>query len=160
MEYASKPSSKSCDLDPLPASAFKGCSSLLLLTITKIVNLSLSIGVMPNGMKVAELLPLLKKPDADYKLFPNLKMVLKMVEKAAALQMTNHVMTNHLDEMFQSANKAYHSTATALIKVQNNILCAIDNKSVLLLLLDLSAAFDTVDHSVLLLMFWQCPCLV
>ena len=47
--------------------------------------------------------------------------------------------------------KTYHSTETALIKVQNDILCAIDNKkSVILLSLDLSAAFDTVDHSVLL----------
>ena len=53
--------------------------------------------------------------------------------------------------MFQSAYKTYHSTETALIKVQNDILCAMDNnKFVLLLLPDLSAAFDTVDHAMLL----------
>ena len=78
-------------------------------------------------------------------------MVSKVVEKAVAVQLTNYVMTQHLDVMFQSAYKTYHSTETALIKVQNDILCAIDNnKSVLLLLLDLSAAFDTVNHSTLL----------
>ena len=60
-EYVSKPSRKSCDLDPLPARVFKICSNLLLPTITKIVNLSLSVGMIPDIFKVAELLPLLEK---------------------------------------------------------------------------------------------------
>ena len=51
-------------------------------------------------------------------------------------------MTNHLDETFQSAYKEFHSTETALLRVQNHILCSSDqNKSVILLLLDLAAAF-------------------
>ena len=78
-------------------------------------------------------------------------MVSKVVEKAVAVQFTRHILTNHLDEPFQSAYKAFHSTETALVKVQNDILQAIDQRqSVILLLLDLSAAFDTVDHSTLL----------
>ena len=60
-------------------------------------------------------------------------------------------MSQHLDETFQSAYKNFHSTETALVRAQNDILCAIDNnESVILLLLDLSAAFDTADHSILL----------
>ena len=60
-------------------------------------------------------------------------------------------MSHHLDETFQSAYKNFHSIETALVRVQNDILCAIDNnESVILLLLDLSAAFDTVDHSIML----------
>ena len=56
-----------------------------------------------------------------------------------------------LVEMFQSAYKISHSTEPALLKVQNDILRAVDdNRAVILLLLDLSAAFDTVDHSILL----------
>ena len=52
---------------------------------------------------------------------------------------------------YKSAYKAFHSTETALVKVQNDILQAIDQRqSVIFLLLDLSAAFDTVDHSTLL----------
>ena len=66
--------------------------------------------------------------------------------------LTDHVRTHHLEEWFQSADRIHHSTETALVKVHNDILRAIDdNRSVPLLLLDLPAAFDTVDHSTLLL---------
>ena len=112
---------------------------------------------MPDTLKVAILSPILKKSDADFELFQNfrpisnLKVVSKLVEKAAAIQLIDHVMSHHLDEVLQSAYKNFHSTETALVKVQNDILCAMDNnESVILLLLDLSAAFDTVDHSILL----------
>jgi hypothetical protein len=68
-----------------------------------------------------------------------------------AFQTHQHVSDNGLDELYQSAYKAHHSTETALVKVQNDILRALDNQnSVILLLLDLSAAFDTVDHNILL----------
>ena len=78
-------------------------------------------------------------------------------EKAVAVELKDHVRNNNLDELFQSAYKAGHSTETALLRVQNDVLRAIDNGGcVMLLLLDLSAAFDTVDHSIFLsrLKFW------
>ena len=109
-------------------------------------------------LKVAELVPALKKHDADHEQFSNFRpisnlvMVSKVIEKAVSAQLTDHVRTHHLEEWFQSAYKIHHSTETALVKVHNDILRAIDdNRSLLLLLLDLSAAFDTVDHSTLLL---------
>jgi retron-type reverse transcriptase len=62
-----------------------------------------------------------------------------------------HLVNNSLEEPLQSAYKRFHSTETALLKVQNDILIAIDNqKCVVLLLLDMSTAFDTVDHEILL----------
>ena len=156
-EFAYKPLSKSCCLDPLPASVLKDCFPVLLPTITRMVNLSLTTGFMPDALKIASLSPTLKKPNADFKQFTNflpisnLKFISKLVEKSVAVQLTKHVMTNHLDETFQSANKEFHSTETALLRVQNDILCSLDqNKSVILLLLDLSAAFDTVDHAILI----------
>ena len=63
-----------------------------------------------------------------------------------------NVRTHHLEEWFLSAYKIHHSAETAFVKVHNEILPAIDDdRSVLLLLVDLSAAFDTADHSTLLL---------
>ena len=65
-------------------------------------------------------------------------------------------MTNRLDETFQSAYKEFHSTEAALLRVQNDVLCSLDqNKSVILLLLDLSAVFDTVDHAILIPRLWN-----
>ena len=81
----------------------------------------------------------------------NLTLISKIIEKAVAEQLTDHVKTYHLDVMYQSAFKVLHSTEMAFRKVQNDILHAVDdNKSVILLLLDLSSAFDTVDHLILL----------
>ena len=121
------------------------------------VNLSLTTGFMPDALKIASLSPTLNKPTADFKQFTNfrpisnLKFISKLVEKSVAVQLTKHVMTNHLDETFQSAYKEFHSTETALLRVHNDILCSLDqNKSVILLLLDLSAAFDTVDYAILI----------
>ena len=100
-----KPLTKSCELDPLPAVVLKGCLTVLLPTITRIINLSLSTGVVPDALKVATLLPTLKKSDADFEQFQqfsNLK-VSKLVEKAVAIQLTDQVMAHHLDETFSSA---------------------------------------------------------
>ena len=71
----------------------------------------------------------------------------KIIERAVAVQVKKYITDKDLDESLQSAYKHLHSTETALLKVQNDILCAIDdNKCVALLLLDMSSAFDTVDH--------------
>ena len=71
MAFACKPMSKSCHLDPIPASVLKGCFNTLIPITVKIVNLSLSTGVMPNSLKMAELFPSLKKHDANHEQYPN-----------------------------------------------------------------------------------------
>ena len=78
-EYACKSAKKSCNLDPLPASLMKNCLNTLLPTITNIVNLSLSTGTMPETLKVAELVPALKKHDADHEQFSNFRPISNLV---------------------------------------------------------------------------------
>jgi hypothetical protein len=66
-------------------------------------------------------------------------------------QITNHINNCNLGEVHQSAYKAFTSTETALLKVKSDVLNAVDKQEVVLLvLLDLSAAFDTIDHDILL----------
>ena len=75
-----------------------------------------------------------------------LKALSKIIEKSVALQLNNCLMNNNLHENFQSAYKVHHSTETVMVKVQDDILHAIDgNKAVVLLMLDLSAAFDSAS---------------
>ena len=81
----------------------------------------------------------------------NLSFISKVLERIVYSQFLNHITANKLIDKFQSAYKPRHSTETALIRVVNDILNAIDNGNLsLLTLLDLSAAFDTVDNSILL----------
>ena len=108
-------------------------------------------------MKNAVLSPLLKKPSLDFEIFSNfrpvsnLKFLSKGFEIVAAARLTNYLCDNDLNESLQSAYKKHHSCETALLRVPNDILKSIDDKQcVVLLLLDLSAAFDTVDHKILL----------
>ena len=148
---------ESCDLDPVPAPVLKPCLSVLTPVITEIVNRSLTTGYIPECLKTAQIRPLLKKSNLDPENFKNfrpvsnLPFISKVIEKAACLQLVNYIETNDLGETFQSAYKSLHSTETALLRVHDDILRAIDNnRSVALLLLDLSAAFDLVDHGILL----------
>ena len=155
--FVDKIGKKSCDLDPIPASIFKECKSTLLPILTNMVNMSLQSAFFPATLKEAMIKPKLKKDNLDSEAYPNfrpisnLKVLSKIIEKAVSCQLSDYLRDNDLEESFQSAYKCFHSTETALLKVQNDILCEIDNqKCVVLLLLDMSAAFDTVDHELLL----------
>ena len=150
---------KTCALDPLPSMLLRECLDTLLPVIKRIVNLSLRAGNVPRHFKEAMARPKFKKDSFDHQLFSqfrpisNLKLLSKVTEKAVGCQVTDHLNSNGLVvmEMFQSTYKVAHSTETALLKVQSDILNAIDKQErVVLLLLDLLAAFDTVNHVILL----------
>ena len=86
-----------------------------------------------------------------YLLVVNLKYLGKTIERVVSSQISDHVHANNLSDAFQSAYKPFHGMETALLCINNDILSAMDDgKITALVLLDLSAAFDTVDHKILL----------
>ena len=75
----------------------------------------------------------------------------KLVERVVARQLTSHINNNKLDNPHQSAYKPGHSTETALLSIKNEVhLSLARGEPIALVLLDLSAAFDTIDHNILL----------
>ena len=145
---------KSCPLDPAPTSLVVSCLDVLLPVITRIINCSLTSGEFPDCWKEALVSPLLKKSGVlseftNLRPVSNLQYVSKLTERAVFDQTHAHLTSHGLYPPFQSAYRKCHSTETALLKVQNDILMNLDSQRVtLLVLLDLSAAFDTVDHGV------------
>ena len=89
----------------------------------------------------------------NYRPVLNLTFLSKVIQKAVAFHLNKYLLNNNLNESVESAYKCGHSTETALVRVNNDIMMSIDQgKPVILVLLDLSAAFDTIDHSVLRLL--------
>jgi hypothetical protein len=81
----------------------------------------------------------------------NLLFLSKITERSVANQSLRHCEKNASLPICQSGFKKYHSTETALLKVQNDIHLSMDRKEVcFLVLLDLSSAFDTIDHKTII----------
>ena len=149
--------SKSCSLDSLPLWLVKENLPTLLPMITNIVNISLSSGSFPSNLKRSIITPVIKKSTSDpnvlksYRPVANITFLSKMIEKVVTSQVTEHVDCNGLGEEYQSAYKRHHSTETARLRVKNDVMQSLDKgRAVLMVLLDMSAAFDTVDHGILL----------
>ena len=130
------------------------CSSTLLPLITRVINSSLQSGVMPETMKKALVTPMIKKRDAspedlsNYRPISNLSFLGKLIEKAAVKLIQEYISVSNLHNPLQSAHRPRHSVETALIRVQNDIFTALDQrKEVLLVLLDFTSAFDTIEHT-------------
>ena len=137
--------SKSCELDPIPTSLMKQNIDVFAKYITIIVNRSLSSGCFPDSQKIAHVKPLLKKPNLDKEVFKNyrpvanLKYLGKTIERVVSSRISDHVRANNLSGTFQSAYNPFHGTETALLRVNNDILSAMDDgKITALVLLDFS----------------------
>ena len=121
------------------------------------ISTSLQSSTVPDKFKIGYISPLIKKPGLkseslhNYRPVQNLSYVSKDIERVVAQQLTSHMRENNLHEQMKSAYRQNHSTETALLKVHGDVLSAVDNGCVVVVvLLDLTAAFDTIDHVILL----------
>src|SRR5271163_5009232 len=140
-------------MDPIPSRLLQSCEAIVS-PFTKLINLSLNTGKFSNSFKHALVTPLIKNSKLDsnmmnsYRPISNLLYISKLLERCVAQQLNSYLVINAHHEVYQSDYRPHHSTETALLRVQNDILTGMGNKKVtLLVLLHLSAAFDTVDHT-------------
>ena len=85
-----------------------------------------------------------------YRPISNLSFLSKILEKVLASRLNSFINSSYTSNDYQSAYKEFHSTETALLKIHDDILSLMDDGRVTALtLLDLSAAFDTIDHTIL-----------
>ena len=134
----------------------KQCVVLLAPYLTCLINNSITSSSVPECMKLAIVTPILKKPNLDptdisnFRPISNLSFVSKLLERAISHQLTVYLESESLLPEYQSAYRANHSTETAVLRVFSDLVAASDAGNIsLMALLDLSAAFDTVDHDIL-----------
>ncbi len=146
-----------CPLDPIPSHLLQAISPALLPALTHIINTSLPTGIFPTAFKQARVTPLLKKSTLNTSLLENyrpvslLPFIAKTLERVVFNQVSLFLSQNNKLDAKQSGFRSGHSTETALLSVTEALRTAkADSKSSVLILLDLSAAFDTVNHQILL----------
>src|SRR5258706_10615929 len=149
--------SKSSPLDIIPVVLVKSCSDIFGVLLARLANMSFTEGVFPSIFKLGQVTPLLKKQGltagdpGNYRPITNLCTFGKILERLAQQQLRSHINTSPNNNSQQSAYRAFHSTETAMIKVVSDLLTNVDSGSPSLLLsLDISAAFDTLNHDCLL----------
>ena len=148
---------KSCASDPAPTFIVKEFLDELLPLVTCMCNSSIREGYLPMSQKCAVITPRLKKDGLDstdmknFRPISNLTFMSKVVEKVVAGRLLRYLAENDLLPKLQSGFRRFHSTETAILKVMSDVYAVVDRGEVALLaLLDVSAAFDTVDHDILL----------
>lgn len=152
-----KMKSKTSPLDIVPVSVIKECADLFSPVIARLANITFTQGRFPSDYKTAQVMPLLKKPGLDkkapenYRPISNLSSISKILERLVLAQLRPHLLGSQNYSQLQSAYRAGHSTETALLSVLNDVYTAGENKMFTVVIgLDMSAAFDTISHRVLL----------
>jgi hypothetical protein len=148
---------KSSPIDCIPTSVLKSNSDIFAPLIARLAALCFNEGVFPQRFKTACVTPLIKKKGMDedsaanYRPISNLHTISKIIERLFLTRVIDHVERAPSFNRFQSAYRRGHSTETALLRMLNDVYCAADRKSrTLLIQLDLSAAFDTIDQNTLI----------
>ena len=147
--------SKSIGSDGLSIVALKLIIEIVTPVITDIFNTSLATATFPLEWKKAYIVPLPKSEaptqPKDFRPISILPILSKVLERIVHGQLVNFLNANKFLDPLQSGFKAGHSTHTALVKVTDDIRLAMNNTQLtILVLLDFSSAFNSVDFDILL----------
>ena len=148
-------SNKAPGIDKVPIRVIKDCLPAILPSITSIINTTFESAIFPNMWKIAVVTPIPKEGDDEV---PNnnrpislLPVLSKVCERVAHNQFSSYLLSRDHLSCKQSGNKQWHSTETSLIHTTDIILSAIDKKKLTaVVLLDMSKAFDSINHQILL----------
>ena len=142
--------------DPLPMGILHSVKEELYPVLVQLVNLSLAEGSM-EGIKSSVIDPLLKKLGLDmevkknYRPVNNLVSLSKLIERVVKKRIDGHMQCNNLHNKRAFGYKKHHSTETMMLGMVNDVLTGFDeDKATVMVFLDLSAAFDTIDISKLI----------
>ena len=152
---SSMPSGKAPGNDRITARILNCCLSSIAPTLTTIINASLTSGTFPLIWKTAEVTPIFKQGDHEKpennRPISLLPISSKVCERIALNQFVPYLESNKRLSSTQSGNKQFHSTETSLVHTTDAVLEAIDKKkTTAVVLLDMSKAFDSIRHNILL----------
>ena len=134
-----------CSSDPFPTRLLMCHIHAIVPILQHVVNLCLTTGDFPISCKSSIVIPLIKKPGLGREMLKNYRH--KCYLLVISIRILGHILDNNIVDSFQSAYRAGHSCETALLRVYNDIVTTVGKgNGSFLVLLDLSAAFDTIDH--------------
>ena len=142
-------------IDSIPSKIIKQAKTVLSPILTKIINLSFETKTFPDILKNAIIKPIHKKDDkndiSNYRPISILPVISKIFERATLNQLLTYFENHCLISGLQHAYQRNHGTVTCLFELLNEIYELVDNKfKVAIVSLDLSKAFDTINHNLLL----------
>ena len=147
--------SKSCGMDNIDTYTIKLMGDDIIPAVTHIVNLSIEQATFPSSYKLAKIIPLLKKDDPlepkNYRPVAILSILSKVIERAIFIQIVDYMNLNNFFHPNHHGFRAFHSTSTAMVQMYDSWIKAVDKGELAgVCILDMSAAFDIVDHNILI----------